>query len=90
MKQGIGRRPPFALRCCSWWVWLDRGLAGRWVQDQGSGVGVLEIKHRVQATGKVIKGARDPLTTQPVILDKAQNRGLVSDRVIDVVLSCVG
>ena len=53
-------------------------------------VGVLEVKHRVQAAGKRIEGARDPLTTQPVVLDKPQDRGLVGDRVIDVVLLGVG
>src|ERR1700693_3229954 len=49
-------------------------------------VGVLEIKHRIEPPGKVIKRSRDSLAVQPVVLDEAQNRALVGHGVIDVVL----
>lgn len=73
-----------------WFVLLLRYQPGGCVKDVSSGIGVPEIKHRVQPAGKGIEGTGDTLTIQPVVLDKAQNRTLVSHRVIDVVLPRVG
>jgi hypothetical protein len=65
---------------------LLHNQSGGRVENVLRGVGVLEIKHRVQPPGKVIKRSRDSLAVQPVVLDEAQNRGLIGHRVIDVVL----
>jgi hypothetical protein len=69
---------------------LLHNQSGGRVENALRGVGVLEIKHRVQPPGKVIKRSRDSLAVQPVVLDEAQNRGLIGHGVIDVVLLRVG
>ena len=95
-QAGKGTKPFARLKsnikcnCCRWIAVTSYDQPGGRVKDVRRGVGVLEIKHRVQPPGKRIKGARDALTTQPVVLDKPQNRALVSHRVIDVVLLGVG
>ena len=63
---------------------------GRGAEDVGRGVGVPEIEEGVQAAGQRIERARNALATQPVVFYEAQNRGLVGNRVVDVVLLGVG
>src|ERR1700733_1586550 len=72
---------PFLLR------WLTRSG----IKYQFSSVSSLptEIEHLAERTSNTVEGSlTDPFPTQPVILDEADNRSLISHSVIYVVLSC--
>ena len=77
------------------WFGVEDGLAaswfaGDWIKEQAVTVaGVTEVEHVVQATSQGVEGLIADTTQLPVVLDEAQDGGLVGDRMIDEVLFSV-
>src|SRR5207253_8127121 len=67
----------------------DHG-AGRLVENDLARIlltAIVEIEHVVEGAGNGVERATrlDALTVQPVVLDETQHRGLVGERVVDIV-----
>src|SRR5215467_1872341 len=49
----------------------------------------LEVEYSVEGSSKRVKGTGDALAAEPVVLNEAEDGGLVGDHVVDVVGLCV-
>ena len=65
--------------------------AGGWIQDQfRRRVVVVEVEHAIESAGSYIAGVVADAAEVPVVLDEAQDGGLVGGAVINVILFRVG
>src|SRR5262249_47530955 len=60
--------------------------ASRRVENERDVSPLVEVKHRQQRTCDPVEGMVTDAAQQPVVLDEAEDRGLVGERVVDVVL----